>query len=129
MSTEPNFEGEEMRLPTTTQKEVAKETPAEPKGIILLTLVVALVLILVGLVYWYRMTHQVIIVDDNPATRPAVETNREPETTTATAQVETLGVMSTSDEISAIEADLESTDLQNLDAELLQIEAELLSVE
>lgn len=129
MSTEPNFEGEEMRLPTTTQKEVAKETPAEPKGIILLTLVVALVLILVGLVYWYRITHQVIIVDDNKAERPAVETNREPETTTATAQVDTLGVQSTSDEISAIEADLESTDLQNLDAELLQIEAELQSVE
>ena len=57
--------------------------------------------------------------------RPTYETNKEPESTTAKAQVDTLGVMSTSDELGAIEADLESTSLTNLDTELIPIDQEL----
>jgi hypothetical protein len=58
-------------------------------------------------------------------TRPTAEMNQEPETTNAEAQVESYGALSTSDEISALEADLGSTDITNLEIELQQIDAEL----
>lgn len=57
--------------------------------------------------------------------RPTKETNKEPESTNAYAQVESLKVMSPSDELSAIEADLKSTNLDSLTLELLIIESEL----
>lgn len=58
-------------------------------------------------------------------TRPTPDMNKEPESPTAYAQVDSLKTMSTSDEIAAIEADLESTNLDSLFLETPAIEAEL----
>lgn len=91
---------------------------------IIILLFIILGLILGGLYYWYTISTNPVVVDLTP-TRPTLETNKEPETRTATAQVDSLTVMSTSDELSAIEADLLSTDLASLETEINQIEAEL----
>ena len=91
---------------------------------IIVSLFIILGLILAGLYYWYSISIKQMTLDQNP-TRPTLETNKEPETRTATAQVESLTVMSTSDELSAVEADLLSTDLDSLDTEINQINAEL----
>lgn len=91
---------------------------------IIIILFIILGLILGGLYYWYTISTNPVIIDLTP-TRPTLETNKEPETRTATAQVDTLTVMSTSDELSVIEADLLSTDLDSLETEINQIEAEL----
>ena len=91
---------------------------------IIIGLFITLGLILAGLYYWYSISIKQTTIDQNP-TRPTLETNKEPETRTATAQVESLTVMSTSDELSAVEADLLSTDLDSLDTEINQINAEL----
>jgi hypothetical protein len=74
--------------------------------------------------YWYKST---LVVPNNNDTslRPTAEMNKEPETTNAVAEVDSFGALSTSDEITAIEADLESTNLGELETELLQIETEL----
>lgn len=91
---------------------------------IIIILFIILGFILGGLYYWYSVSTKPVVIDLNP-TRPTLETNKEPETRTATAQVDSLTVMSTSDELSAIEADLLSTDLDSLEMEINQIEAEL----
>lgn len=91
---------------------------------IIIILFIILGLILGGLYYWYSVSTKPVVTDLNP-TRPTIETNKEPETPTATAQVDSLTVMSTSDELNAIEADLLSTDLDSLETEINQIEAEL----
>ena len=91
---------------------------------IIICLFVVLGFILGGLYYWYSISTQPLVTDLSP-TRPTLETNKEPETPTATAQVDSLTVMSTSDELGAIEADLLSSDLDSLETEINQIEAEL----
>ena len=93
-------------------------------GPILILLIVLLLAILGGMYRWF-----VILDKDVPtiptALRPSFEQNNEPESTTAEARVEAYGVVSTSDEIPAIEADIEGTNLDELEGELDAIEAEL----
>lgn len=121
-SMEPDFKNEKMTKPTRLN------APGEPlstqtHGIATIGLFVLLAALLIGIFFWItaeKDTAPVII-----PTRPTYETNREPESTTAAAEVGSLQVMSTSDEIYAIEADLLSTDLTTLDKELVQIEQEL----
>jgi len=128
MAQEPNFEGEEMKLPENDEQYLESENPkATGSPWVLVLLLVLLSLILVGLVYWYYLATEVTVADPVPG-RPTAEMNQEPETTNAVSEVESFGAMSTSDEITTIEADLESTNLDNLDAELMQIEAELQAV-
>ena len=125
MNNEPNFEGEKMKMPTErTTITDSDQTTKDTKGVFIFGLIAALVVILVGLVYWYIVMQEPVAVVETPA-RPTLETNKEPETTTATAQTESFNAMSTSDEINAIEADLESTNLDTLDSELQQIDTEL----
>lgn len=125
MAQEPNFEGEEMKLPESEEQYLATENPqTKSNPWILILLFILLALILIGLIYWYQLATQQPQLESIP-TRPTAEMNQEPETTNAVAEVESLDVMSTSDEISTIEADLESTNLDNLETELLQIETEL----
>jgi len=95
-------------------------------GIILGILIVILVLILGGL-YLFGTTLQNSNMDtmNDAATRPTADQNNEPESTTADAQVQALETVSTSNEISAIEADISSTNLDAIDAELNAIDAEL----
>jgi hypothetical protein len=113
-----------------SQKDISREItqPVDTEGIangpILILLVVLLLAILGGMYRWF-----VILNNDVPSIsaglRPTAEENNEPESTTAEARVEAMGVVSSSDEIPAIEADIESTDLDSMESELDAIEAEL----
>lgn len=118
---QPEFADTELTQPTQPAPHSDQNT--HPSGVFIGLAVVALVAIGVGLFLWYRAGEA--IVPPPPPTRPTAEMNNEPESTTAKAQVESLGALSTSDELSAIEADIESTDLSSLETELLQIETEL----
>lgn len=93
-------------------------------GITLGALIVILVLLLGGLYLWSTTLGDNIYIDSN-ATRPTAAENNEPESTNAEAEVETFQALSTSDELGAIEADLDSTNLDNLDTELITIEESL----
>ena len=123
---EPNFEGETMKMPENTDIQSSSEGARSSviNGPLLLILTILLVLILGGMYYWFttltpapQPTPEVL--------RPTAEENNEPESTTAEAQADMMQVTSPSDEISAIEADLGSTDLESLDAELNAIDAEI----
>lgn len=125
MDNEPHFEGEKMKMPSEPISTGAEnKAEGETRGAFIIIMFLALVVILAGLFYWYYTSTQTPVTTPEP-TRPTLETNKEPETTTATAQVESYGAMSTSDELTAVEADLESTNLDSLDAELNQIDTEL----
>lgn len=124
----PNFEGEVMKMPENNDRTDSdlNEHSSIITAPLLFTLAVLLVLILAGMFYWFTVvnsdpvTPQVIEVE-----RPTPEENNEPESTTAEAQVETMQAVSTSDELSAIESDIEGTLLDNIDDELEAIEAEI----
>ena len=121
----PDLSSEEMKMPeNATLTAVAKEsTPVN--GLVIALLAILLIAILAGMYYWFtQLTNEVVILDTE-IERPTDEENNEPESTTAEAAVETQGALSTSDEIAAIEADIEATDLDALDAELIAIDAEL----
>ncbi len=88
-------------------------------GPILGILVMALVIILGGLYLWGGM-----LAEEEAQTETPI-VNNEPETPRATADAEILETLSPSDELDAIEADLISTNLDSLDADMTAIDAEL----
>ncbi len=99
-------------------------TESIANGPILVLLVVLLLAILGGMYRWF------ILLDNDVPTisaglRPSASENNEPESTTAEARAEAMGVVSNSTEIQVIESDIESTDLDSLESELDSIEAEL----
>lgn len=120
---EPNFEGEEMKMPVG-----AIETPIEGSGTRVLTgpIIILLFLILAailgGLYYWYSIVISTSTIQAPVLTRPTTTQNQEPETTTATAQAQSADVVSTSDNLDAIEADAQSTDLNSIDTDLTTID-------
>ena len=120
---EPIISDTEMKMP-----EYAVETESEKSssalGLILAILIVVLVLILGGLYLWGTTLNDSTL-EATPLERPTAEENNEPESTTAKANVQAIETVSTSDELEAIEADIESTNLDELDAEMAAIEAEL----
>ena len=133
---QPIIDEAEYKMPEDPYAQV-EETPVAPPaedhssklGVILAVLIVILVLILAGLYLWgttlKNSTPETAPVVDTESTRPTPEENNEPESENAEAEVETAAVVSTSDEIDDIEADLEATlNLEELDAELDAIEAE-----
>jgi ABC-type Na+ efflux pump permease subunit len=124
---EPVISDSEMKMPE--ERFGATVEPSDKTthlGIILGILIVLLVLILGGLYIWGTMLqNSVAPIEKNPAVRPTPEENNEPESPTADAQVQALETVSTSNEIDALEADIESTNLDALDAELDAIDAEL----
>lgn len=99
------------------------ETHHSRLGVILGVMVVVLVLILGGLYLWGSQIN-LPAMDGLPAQNEPFD-NEEPETPRAAADVQILETLSTSDELGAIEADLESTNLGTLDSELSTIENEL----
>ena len=128
----PDLRGEEMKMPETANTTPQATAPsASPLGgIIIVILVFLLIVILGGLYLWFAElmngSRSTPTTPTLPAIeRPTAEENNEPESTTAEAAVETQAALSTSDEIAAIEADIEATDLDSLDAELNAIDAEL----
>ncbi len=122
---EPNFEGAAMRMPTSSKSKKI-EVPKNDKVLsapIIILLFLILVAILAGLFYWYLLVAKPEAI---PAQlRPTALQNNEPESTTAEARTEVMDVVSTSDELSTIKADLESTYLGDLTAEVNPIKAEL----
>ncbi len=123
---EPNFEGEVMHMPETVATE---SVPVAQKKILSLPIIILLVVILItllgGMGYWY---YKVLSIEPsipiNPV-RPTAEENNEPESTTAEARTQATNVVSTSDELDAITADLESTNMEELLLETTAIETEL----
>jgi len=95
------------------------ETHHKHLGPVLGALILALVLILGGLYLWgSKLNEEVIPVPDTII-------NNEPETPRAAADQAIMETVSTSDELSAIEADLGSSNLETLDTDIAAIDAEL----
>lgn len=123
---EPAISEEEMKMPE--EEYAGSVTPTEETsylGMILGVLIVILVLLLGGLYLWGTTLQDQLVPTESVMDRPTAEENNEPESNTADAQVEALNTVSTSDELSAIEADLESTNIEELDAEANAIDAEV----
>ena len=95
------------------------ETHHKHLGPVLGALILALILILGGLYLWGSKLNEEVV--------PVVETpiNNEPETPRAAADQAIMETVSTSDELSAIEADLGSSNLETLDTDIAAIDAEL----
>lgn len=125
----PNYDKEEMKMPEGSAMPDSQPESSVASGPVIFALAIVLLAILGGLYYWFStLNTPPVEVIPTPIERPSVEENNEPESTTAEAQTDTLDVVSTSDEINAIEADLEGTSLDALDAELEAIDAELESI-
>lgn len=125
MNEENKYTPEEIEQPVPGTED-SFEAPPEPEGesanliVIVAVLVVVFVLALVGLYIWGSM-----LSSEPEANELRVIENNEPETVRADADVQILETVSTSDTIEAIEADIESTNLDSLENELNMIEAEL----
>jgi hypothetical protein len=129
MSKPPTFKTDELKIPASSLASVTQR-PLEKSRLaplILLTLVVLLLVVLAGLYYWQQLLTTTPLVP-SASLRPTAEQNQEPESTTARAQTDIISTLSTSNEITAIEADLGSTNLNSLDSELQAIDAELQSL-
>lgn len=97
-------------------------------GMTLSFMIIMLLVILVGLYLWGREMQNE--VQPSPTvTRPSAMENNEPESTTLEAEVETLGAMSTSDELPPLESELVGTPFEEevFDAMLDNIETEIKS--
>lgn len=90
-------------------------------GAILAVLIILLALILGGIYLWGTLVDH----DGNQARVERAIPNNEPETPRAQVDQKILTTTSSSVDLDAITADLESTPLNDLDADLNQIEAEL----
>jgi zona occludens toxin (predicted ATPase) len=121
---EPNFDGEEMKVPATMQA-VAETNPNTSlvSGPILILLFAILAALLGGIYYWYTilMSEPLTAIP----TRPTAEMNNEPESTTAEARTDATDVVSTSDELDALQADIESTRFDDIDDGFAAIETEI----
>jgi hypothetical protein len=116
-----SFPKNEMKMPEESFgiSRAPEEQPHSHTGIIIGILIITLMLILGGLYLWAETIRTAPQVPAAPvATRPTAAENNEPESTNAEAQVETMQALSTSDELDAIKADLQSSDVDGLDAEL-----------
>ena len=111
---------EEMKMPEEQFGNFTSEETSSHLGIILGVLIVVLMLILGGLYLWSTTLQQEVPPIMNPSNQlPTAQENNEPESNNAEADVQTLETLSTSDEIDAMNADIESTNTQTLDADLI----------
>jgi len=112
-------------MPNEPQEPAAPQVQNEVShahvGPILGMLVVVLILILGGLYLWGAL-----LTKNAPAPTPERQLpNNEPETTRANADRQIFDTVSASKELDAIYADLESTNLDSLEADLEQIDTEM----
>jgi len=124
MKNEPTLETDSKET-TAESFSTDKTLLVDQRAPIIIIFTILLMIILGGLYYWHSLITNPTIAPTPTPERPTAETNKEPESTTAKAQTDSFGALSTSDEITAIEADLESTNLDTLELELNAIEAEL----
>lgn len=122
----PHVDESELKMPETYEAPVKKASPLP--YIIVGLLVLVLIAILVGLYLWAT---SLTAPASTPAvtTRPTVEENNEPESTTAEARTETIQAVSSSNELDAIEADLDATLFTDLESDFNSIEGELDAME
>ena len=116
----------ELRLPDDSvfSPESSGAKTIAAKTVLLIGLVLVLLAILAGLLWWGYQLQQ----PASPTTsieRPTAEENNEPESTTAEAQTDTANVLSSSDELDAIENDLAGTKTLDFTTEFNTIRAEL----
>lgn len=129
MSEENNIQ--ENQMPDTSNNQSMSQSHPDAAhhnrvGVLLALLIVLLVVILGGLYVWFTVAYNTPSPVAEPVgERYVPEMPNEPEMENADAAVQQLETVSTSNEIDAIEADIESTNLDELDAELNAIEAEL----
>jgi len=95
---------------------------------ILGVVIIMLILILAGL-YLLSTTAINPFSVFSPTAQITTGSVSEPENTNFETVVEVVPALSDSDEISAIEVDLQNTDLENLDAELINIDTEFTVLE
>jgi biopolymer transport protein ExbD len=100
------------------QNPLSPDKPPFVRGIVIGLLIIVLFILLAALYIWGSMLNQ-------PQEIFVPPTNNEPETPRADADIQILGTVSSSDELTAIEADLESTNLDELQKELPLIENDL----
>jgi hypothetical protein len=89
-------------------------------GPMLGALILLVVIILGGLYLWGQSLSK-----NDPAFQERVIPNNEPETPRAIVDAQILETLSPSDDLGAIEADLNSTNLDSIDADMTTIDAEL----
>jgi len=98
---------------------------ASPRAV-LAFFIVLIVLIVGGLYVWgSQLTPSDLSDTENRVTY----TNNEPETTRANADIQASAVLSSSDEVSAIEADISSTNITGADSDMDSMGAELTTFE
>jgi uncharacterized protein HemX len=128
---EENFNQNNISPETTENQnsEVTQQMPTEqiqddatnkkPIGPIIGIAIIVVIIIFGGLYYWGgKINNQELRNAQESVTAEEILNQQD-------ASVESLQVQSTSDEIADIETDLDLTDLENLDAELGNIDAEL----
>lgn len=122
---EATISDEELKMPDEPflKSDFTEKTPHSYLGVILAVLIVILCILLGGLYLW--STTLTTAPATESVTRPTAENNNEPESTNAEADVETTQAVSTSNDLGVIEADLESTNLTELDSGLADIDSEL----
>ena len=120
---QPDISTEEFKMPEEKFGITKLQEPPSHFGIILGVLIVVLAILLGGLYLWSTSLQVPVVAP--VVQRPTPEENNEPESNNAEADVQILQTLSTADEITAIEADIDSTNLEEMDAELQAIEAEL----
>lgn len=122
---EPIIADEDLKMPEEDFGTVSSENDSSYLVFILVALIIILILLLGGLYLWGSTFNQAAPAPAISNDRPTAQENREPESNNARADVETAAAMSNSTNLSAIEADLDSTNLDDLDADIIDIEAEL----
>jgi hypothetical protein len=119
------FSKDELKMPEESFGGSVAQPHSSHLGIILGILIVVLMLMLGGLYMWGQYIGNEQTLPAPEQQRPTAEENNEPESTNAEAEVETMTALSTSDEIDAIDADIEGTSVDSLDSNIPAIEAEL----
>ena len=105
----------------TRPKESPILDPRTHMGPILGVLIILLVIILGGLYLWGSMLNNEAVSETQVFSIP----NNEPETPRAVVDQEIMTTTSSSDSLEAIEADIEGTNLDNLDTELNTLDQEI----
>lgn len=117
----PQIPKTELKFPTRT-KNLSEHAPGAFR-FVLIFLIVALVIILTGLLFWLYTLQQPPATATPSPTRPTPEENNEPESATAEAAVVAQLAVSPSTELDAIAVDLDGTTIIDLEPLFVDIEA------
>lgn len=119
----PTFDASELKMPDGSTP-LSHNRSERTIGIVLVVLILALLLILGGLYLWYQAAFSPDVAVNEPEERFVPDMPNEPEMPNAMADIQKLNTVSSSNDLGAIEADLMSTDLETLDAEVTSIDSE-----